>query len=473
MATTRLARWTVSAPLFVLVAAGAPTGVRADEIDELRALKEEIQAERDALAKEREALRDQRQRVDEALARLEAREALPSGAAALPAVSEEGPRAQVDVYGFVQADGIYDADRMDPDWAATLRPSKIPVNCRSSDPDPGCGNNGESIVSVRQSRLGVKGLFPTPVGELHTKFEFDLFGVGDDAGETTFRLRHAWGELGSFGAGQTWSLFMDPDVFPNTIDYWGPVGMVFLRNPQIRWTPVRDGTWSFAIAAENPGAAVDSGKVGQISPTLGDSISGWNRIPDFTTRLRAQGDWGHVQLAGIVRRVGFETSPSVTTAPRPDGHVWGGGGNLSGIFNVFGDDQILWQITGGKGFANYMNDGGTDLAPDSAPPGAEATTVPLLGWLLYYNRQWSERWTSSIGFSEHREFTTSGQTDDAFEVGQYGNVNLLFHPTPQMFVGPEFVWGRLKNRGGKDGTDSRVQVSFHYDFSASIFGGGR
>ena len=25
---------------------------------------------------------------------------------------------------------------------------------------------------------------------------------------------------------------MDPDVFPNTIDYWGPTGMMFLRNPQ-------------------------------------------------------------------------------------------------------------------------------------------------------------------------------------------------------------------------------------------------
>ena len=37
-----------------------------------------------------------------------------------------------------------------------------------------------------------------------------------------------------FGVGQSYSNFMDIDVVPNTIDYWGPGGMVFVRNPQLR-----------------------------------------------------------------------------------------------------------------------------------------------------------------------------------------------------------------------------------------------
>ena len=73
-------------------------------------------------------------------------------------------------------------------------------------------------------------------------FEFELFGTGVDAGQTTFRLRHAYGELGHFGAGQTWSPFMDPDVFPNSIEYWGPNGMVFFRNVQARWMPLMGQT---------------------------------------------------------------------------------------------------------------------------------------------------------------------------------------------------------------------------------------
>ena len=92
------------------------------------------------------------------------------------------------------------------------------------------------------------------------KFDFDLFGTGDNAGQTTFRLQNAYGEWGSLLAGQTDSLFMDIDVFPNTIDYWGPPGMVFYRNVQIRWTPFRTDNSHFAIAIERPGNDIDGGQ---------------------------------------------------------------------------------------------------------------------------------------------------------------------------------------------------------------------
>jgi hypothetical protein len=58
---------------------------------------------------------------------------------------------------------------------------------------------------------------------------------------------------------QTNSLFMDGDIFPNTIDYWGPTGMVFLRNPQLRYT-YRDGPDQFAVAIEKPGNDIDAGQ---------------------------------------------------------------------------------------------------------------------------------------------------------------------------------------------------------------------
>lgn len=131
------------------------------------------------------------------------------------------PGPSLDIYGFAMLDSIYDFQRTDPNWDATLRPSTIPVVCEGpGNTDEGCGrNSGNMIFSVRQSRFGVKGHMPTAIGQIDTIFEFELFGVGGNAGETTFRLRHAYGELGQFGAGQTWSLFMDIDVFPNTIDY--------------------------------------------------------------------------------------------------------------------------------------------------------------------------------------------------------------------------------------------------------------
>ena len=125
-----------------------------------------------------------------------------------------------------------------------------------------------------------------PTGESSTpinfKFEFDLFGTGADAGQTTFRLRHAYGEWGQILAGQTNSLFMDGDVFPNTIDYWGPTGMVFYRNVQIRWTPFKSENSHFAIAIERPGNDIDSGNIRLIEGFEDAQIQNDEELPDLT-----------------------------------------------------------------------------------------------------------------------------------------------------------------------------------------------
>ena len=135
-------------------------------------------------------------------------------------------------------DYIQDFNRVEPTYRDTLRPTRIAAEAGEF------GSDGLATLGVRQSRFGVRGNLPTSQGMVKTVFEFDLFGVGVDAGQTTMRLRHAYGEWGNWLGGQTHSLFMDIDVFPNTIDYWGPNGMVFLRNPQIRWTPLNGDKYS-------------------------------------------------------------------------------------------------------------------------------------------------------------------------------------------------------------------------------------
>jgi hypothetical protein len=112
-----------------------------------------------------------------------------------------------------------------------------------------------------------------------------------------------------------------------------------------------------------------------------------------------------------------------------------------------------------------VNDGGSDIAPDA---GGQATAVPTLGWLVYYNRTWNDQWTSSVGYSEHRQYNVGGQTANSFTQADYMNLNVLWRPIPEMFVGPEFIWGRRKNENSNGGSDSRVQVSFHYDFGGRI-----
>src|SRR6185295_14919005 len=161
-------------------------------------------------------------------------------------------RTQIDVYGFAMLDMGYSFKQNHPDWFDVIRPTKLPAVANEF------GEDGRFYSGVRQSRLGVKSFSPTSLGELRTTFEFELFGTGVDAGQTTFRLRHAYGELGQFGAGQTWSPFMDPDVFPNSLEYWGPTGMAFFRNVQMRWMPLM-GANAVTVALERPGGSGDSG----------------------------------------------------------------------------------------------------------------------------------------------------------------------------------------------------------------------
>src|SRR6187549_499576 len=158
-----------------------------------------------------------------------------------------------DIYGFAMMDFGYNAGAIHPDWFDVMRPTKLPSFKNEF------GSEGNMYFSVRQSRLGVKSYTPTAMGELFTQFEFEMFGTGVDAGQTTIRLRHAYGQLGKFGAGQYWSPFMDIDVFPNSVEYWGPTGMVFFRNVQARWMPLK-GKNAITIAIERPGASGDQGR---------------------------------------------------------------------------------------------------------------------------------------------------------------------------------------------------------------------
>ena len=124
---------------------------------------------------------------------------------------------------------------------------------------------------------------------------------------------------------------MNLDTFPNTIDYWGPSGMSFIRNPQVRYTaPLGEGT-RFAVSLEAPNAAIDTGKVSPIASNLG--LQGRTQFPDVIGKYAMDRKWGHVpELAGMVRSVGYEST--ATPDNNPSGAKTGWGFNLNGWYNV-------------------------------------------------------------------------------------------------------------------------------------------
>jgi hypothetical protein len=387
----------------------------------------------------------------------------PATAVAQEAKKDEA-KPRLDIYGFAMLDMGYETKQNHPDWYDVLRPTKLPSY------EDEFGEDGRFFAGVRQSRLGVKGFIPTDLGEIKTIFEFELFGTGVDAGQTTFRLRHAWGELGQFGAGQTWSPFMDPDVFPNSIEYWGPNGMVFFRNVQFRWTPWQKGDSRLAIALERPGASADQG-VYQSRIEL-QGVKGRFPLPDLSAQFHYAKGWGHVQVAGIVRKMKWDD----TNDDQYDltGEATGWGVNLSTNLKLQ-KHVFRGQVAFGEGVQNYWNDAPVDIGIQNNFSNPVTPIVgkplPILGIVAFLDLNWNDKWTSTVGYSLVDIDNSDGQAPSAFKRGQYALANVLYHPTSGLFLGPEIQWGKRENhKDGFTSDDVRIQFSAKYNFGVSLGG---
>ena len=388
----------------------------------------------------------------------------PTPAATQAAAPKDEAKPRLDIYGFAMLDMGYQTKQNDPNWFDVLRPTKLPAYPNEY------GADGHYFAGVRQSRLGFKGLIPTDIGEIKTIFEFELFGTGGDAGQTTFRLRHAWGELGQIGAGQTWSPFMDPDVFPNSVEYWGPNGMVFFRNVQLRWTPWQKGDSNFMIALERPGASADQGIYGGRIEL--QNVKARFPVPDVSAHFRYARDWGHVQVAGIVREIKWDDLNDDQFDLT--GSATGWGFNLSTNLKI-AKHVFRGSVAYGDGVQNYWNDAPVDIGiqnnfSDPRRP-VVGKALPILGIVAFIDLNWNDKWTSTVGYSLVNIDNTNAQADSAFKKGQYALANVLYHPTAGVFLGPEIQWGERENfRDGFTSDDVRIQFSAKYNFKASLGG---
>jgi hypothetical protein len=386
----------------------------------------------------------------------------PPPAPAAQAQSASKPSAEI--YGFAMLDIGHDFKQINPNWFDTMRVTRLP------SVEDEFGRDHNTFAGVRQSRLGFRTSVPTDLGELKTTFEFELFGTGVDEGQTTFRLRHAYGELGAFGAGQTWSPFMDPDVFPNSLEYWGPTGMVFFRNVQVRWMPMK-GDKSLTLALERPGASGDAGvyaarvELQNIRPRF--------PLPDFTGAYKWTQKWGYVRAAGALRWIKWDD----VLADQFDlsGDATGWGLNFSSNLNAGKKDVIRLQLVFGEGIQNYMNDSPVDIGivnnlSNPVTP-VLGKPIPIVGIVAFVDHTWNGKFSSTFGYSRQDNDNTDAQAANAFKDGQYALGNLLYSPAPNVMVGGELQWGRRENFSDGFHSDGfKLQFSFKYNFSYKLGG---
>jgi hypothetical protein len=244
--------------------------------------------------------------------------------------------------------------------------------------------------------------------------------------------------------------------------------MVFYRNVQIRWTPYKTDHSHFAIAIERPSNDIDAGSIRTIEGLEDVDVRNDEEVPDFTAQYRHEGDWGHVLVGGILRKVGYELRTDETSR-WTEGSETGWGINVGAAFNVLEKDAIRLQVVYGEGIASYMNDGGMDLAPaanwnSGVLDDLEAEAVPLTGVLAYYDHWWSSKWSSSIGYSFTSVDNTNFQDPGAFSQIDYASGNLLYYPADNLMIGAELMWGERENNDGATEDNIRFQFSVKYSF---------
>jgi hypothetical protein len=312
---------------------------------------------------------------------------------------------------------------------------------------PESKKDGETRFNARESRINLDIRGSTPFGRARAFIEGDFFGSGD-----SFRLRHAYGEGVHVLAGQTWSNFMDISAWPELLEIEGPDSSAFARQGQFRWTQTVRKDLTVAVALEDPNGDFT---IDGVADSEEDSNSKW---PDFTSHIRYEDSWGHLQWGGLVRQIRFDDG----IGKKDD--VIGWGTAVSGIISPFGQDNIQFQAAYGEGIGRYIQGligTGSDAAPDSSG-GLKA--LPAGGFNAGYQHWWTDTLRSTVAGQYGFVDNSSGQPGTAVKNWQGGAINLVWNPLPRLLLGVEFGWGRNEVKDGRDGRAQRIQTSTQFNF---------
>jgi hypothetical protein len=195
--------------------------------------------------------------------------------------------------------------------------------------------------------------------------------------------------------------------------------------------------------------------------------------PDLSASYKYAGKWGYVKLAGIVRSMRWDDV--LTDTFDLSGGTTGWGASISSNLKPGKNDVFRLQYVVGRGVQNYFNDAPVDVGPVNNLPNRRTPVLgealPIWSMVAFLDHNWNKVWTTSIGYSRVTIDNSNLQAPDAFRIGDYGTLNLLSAPLPNVLIGGEFQWGRRENfSDGFHVNDFRLQFSFKYSFSFTLGG---
>jgi hypothetical protein len=323
-------------------------------------------------------------------------------------------------------------------------PSTIPI--------PQGSSTKNFNVAIRESQLSADLLFPvSDIGLARTFVQFDFFGAN---GATTPRLRHFYGQLKNFLLGQTNTVFMDPDAWPDIVEFQGPTSGLLARPPQFRYSFKIGKGLSSAVSVEQP----DSDIVFSVNGSPAQAIT---PAPDGAMMLRYEGEHGHLYLSTVFSKL------AVRLPNRgPQESTLGWGLNFSSTWGIVGKDTLNYQVAYGNGIARYTGDAAT-LGLDAQPRSAtdlRLKALPVFAPWISYQHYWTKSVRSSATFGWLQVANTEFAPEDTYHKSSYSSANVIWSPYGSLSFGAEFMYGRVQQKDGATSNAPRLQFSGRYTF---------
>ncbi len=303
-------------------------------------------------------------------------------------------------------------------------------------------------IGARQSRLGLEGTANTKVGSIKTYMEVDFAS----STSSLWRLRHAFAEWNYFKIGYTWSTFMDNASLPNTIDFEGPNSSISKRHGLVRYERKYSENSIAGISIESP--------VTDYFNPADSLIENKNKQSNFDLagRYKYIQPWGHLQVAGIFRRISYLHDDKMDK-------LYGWGLLASTIVNLNEKNTLYGQYSLGEGISHYVVGFSDRLLDAVYNPNANDMAIKLTngGFVTYnftLNKKTTFSLTSGLSFIKVYDF----EEKESFSSSQYLALNGFYYPIETIGLGAEITTGSRVNQNGQKGNATRISFLGSFSF---------
>ncbi|HYD43164.1 MAG TPA: DcaP family trimeric outer membrane transporter [Anaeromyxobacter sp.] len=379
-----------------------------------------------------------------------------------------GSEVSLRLYGFAELNWIhaFNNDNTDEDYAtfAPYLPLEDSVQAE---------RGGRDYFTARTSRIGLEAGMPTKYGVMSVKLEGDFSNEPRRGNTSTygapqnvytqllsnsygFRLRHAYGKFGGLLVGQTWSTFMDVDNLPETVDFNGPVGSTFIRQPQIRYSygTLKAGTFT---------AALENSVTYMLGPdgTLEASAS---RMPDLVLRWDRGFGFGGLSFRAMTQELRLKSGDLDVTKR-------GYGVAASGTVKTGAVGFLTFGATAGTGIGRYMyyvEGAAYDAAEDEIV--LENAVGGYVGYQLKASDVLRFNFAYGIVYELDSDYTDLAEqegfdgSDPDLANARYGvnqivqqaHAGFFYSPVPATDFGLEGIYGARETLSGRKGSEFRL-----------------